>query len=80
MAFAQTYSIKVVVSENKKIVNLKKNISRIFDYYVYVMLYYKILWFDQDFKSENLCFLNLYPVYAARILELSLEIISNPSK
>ena len=24
------------------------------------MFYYKISWFYQDFKSANLCFLNLY--------------------
>ena len=32
------------------------------------MLYYEIPWFYEDFKSENLCFLNLY---AERILDLS---------
>ena len=42
------------------------------------MLYYKIPWFYQDFK--NLCFLNLYSVDAARILDLSLEIMLNPPK
>ena len=41
-------------------------------YYFYVMLYYKIRWFHQDFKSENLCFLILYSVHAARILDLLL--------
>ena len=39
------------------------------------MFYYEILWFYQDFKSEILCFLNLYSVHVARILDLSLEII-----
>ena len=29
------------------------------------------------FKSENSCFLNLYSVHAARILELSLEIVTS---
>ena len=31
------------------------------------MFHYKILWFYQDFKSENLPFLNLYSVQTARI-------------
>ena len=35
-----------------------------------------IPWFYQDFKSENLCFLNLFSVHAARILGLSLEMLS----
>ena len=39
------------------------------------MFHYEILWFYQDFKSENLCFLNLYPVHAVRILGLLLEIM-----
>ena len=30
------------------------------------MFYYKIPWFYQDFKSENLYFLNLYSVHLAR--------------
>ena len=81
LAFAQTYSIKIIVSENAKLVNLKKKKKKkVLAYYVYLMFYYEILWFDQDFKSENLCFLNLYSVHAARILDLSLEIISSPSK
>ena len=42
------------------------------------MFYYEIQWFYQDFKSENLCFLNLYSVHAARILDLSLEIMLTP--
>ena len=44
------------------------------------MFYYVIPWFYQDFKSENLCFLNLYSVHAARILDLSLEIMLSPPK
>ena len=32
------------------------------------------------FKSENLCFLNLYSVHAPRILGLSLEIRLSPPK
>ena len=30
----------------------------------------EIHWFYQDFKSENLCFSNLYSVHAARTLDL----------
>ena len=37
------------------------------------MFYYEIPWSYQDFKSEILCFLNMYSVYAARILDLSLR-------
>ena len=34
------------------------------------MFYPKIRWFYRDYKSENLCLLNLYSVIAARILYL----------
>ena len=44
------------------------------------MFYYKIPWFYQDFKSENLCFLNLHSLHAARILELSLAVMLGPPK
>ena len=44
------------------------------------MFYYEIPWFYQDFKSENLSFLNLYSVHAVRILDLSLEIMLSPPK
>ena len=44
------------------------------------MFYYKISWFYEDFKGENLCALNLYSVQAARILDLLLEIILSPPK
>ena len=37
------------------------------------MFYYEIPWSYQDFKSEILRFLNMYSVYAARILDLSLR-------
>ena len=40
---------------------------------VYVLLYYEIPWFYQDFKSQILCFLDLHSVHAARILDLSTE-------
>ena len=41
---------------------------------------YEIPSFYQEFKSENLWFLNLHSVDAARILDLSLEIMLSPSK
>ena len=44
------------------------------------MFYYKIPYFHRDFKNENLCFLNRYSVHTARILDFSLEVISNPTK
>ena len=44
------------------------------------MFYHKILWFYQNFQSENLCFLNLFSVHSARILNLKLEIMLNPPK
>ena len=54
-----------------KFVNLKKANKQTNIKNVYVMFYYEIHWFYQDFKSENLCFLNLYSVNIARILNLS---------
>ena len=36
------------------------------------MFYCKITWFYQNIKSENMCFLNLNSVHAARIVDLSL--------
>ena len=80
--FCTTYSFKILVSERKrtkiisKIVNHKKKKKLKFSYTVYniyVMFYYEIPWFYQDFKSENLCFLNLYSVHAAGILDLPNE-------
>ena len=44
------------------------------------MFYYEILWLYQDFKHENLCFLNLYSVHAARILDPSLKILLSPKE
>ena len=38
------------------------------------------LWFYQDFESENLCFSILYAVHAARIPDLSLEILVFPKE
>ena len=43
--------------------------------YVYGIFDYEIPWFYQDFKSENLCFLNLNSVHAEGILDLSPDII-----
>ena len=59
--------------------NLKKKILQ-FLYNVYVMFYYDISWFYQDFESENLFFLNLYSVHTAKMLDLSLEIMLSPPK
>ena len=42
--------------------------------------YYEIPWFYQDFKSENLCFLNLYSVHTARMLDMSQQIMLSPPK
>ena len=44
------------------------------------MLFYEIPWLNQDFENENLYILNLYSVPAARILDLSLEIMLSPPK
>ena len=45
------------------------------------MFYYEILWFYQDFNSENLWFFRyVYLVHAARVLELSLEVMLSPPK
>ena len=44
------------------------------------MFYNEIPLFYQDFKSLNLRLLNLYIVYAARILDLSVEVMLSPSK
>ena len=44
------------------------------------MIYLEISWFYQDFKSENLCYLNMYLIHAARILGLSLKIMLSPPK
>ena len=60
--FGTTYSFKVLVSEQKYKDNFKnyesqKKKKKIqFSFNVYLMFYYEILWFYQDFKSENLCF------------------------
>ena len=83
--FCTTYPFKIHVSERKCKNNLKNCESQkeyftiLIDIYnVYVMFYYEIPWFYQDFKNENLCFLNLHSVHAARILDLSLEMLSPP--
>ena len=43
------------------------------------MFYYEISWSYQDFKSENLCFLNLHSFHA-RILDLTPEVMLSPPK
>ena len=83
--FCRTYSFKILVSEQKYKNNLKnfesqkKKKKKMFYhshiYNTYVMFYYEIPWFYQDFKSENLC-----SVHAGRILDLSLEIMFSPPK
>ena len=72
--FCTTSSFKILVSERKYKNNLKnreshKNIFYSSHGYVYVMFYYEIPLFYQDFKSENLCFLNLssVPVTSAHV-------------
>ena len=44
------------------------------------MFSYETPWFYQDFKNENLYFLNLYSVHATRVLDQSLEVILSPLK
>ena len=44
------------------------------------MFRYETPWFYQDFKIENLCFLHVYLVHAARIMDLSTEIMLRPPK
>ena len=42
---------------------------------VYVMFFLRNTVVYQDFKSENLCFFNLFSYHATRILNLALKII-----
>ena len=44
------------------------------------MFYCETTWFYQNFKNENLCFLNVYSVLVARILHLSLKVMLSPPK
>ena len=44
------------------------------------MFYYKTPFIYQDFKNENLDFLNLYSIHAVKILNLSLEVMFSLSK
>ena len=85
--FCTNYSFKILVSEWKYKNNLKSWISKTdllqssyTVYNVYIMFFCDIYWFYQDFKSGNLCFLNLYSVDAARILDLTLEVVLSPLK
>ena len=81
LALAQPILLKFLFqNENKN--NFKNHEPQINShiYNVYARFCYKILWFYQDFKSENMCFLNLYSVHAARILDLSPELMLSPPK
>ena len=89
--FCTTYSSKILFWELKYKTTLKnresqkkkkkKRLQFLYTVYnVYVMFYYKIPWFYQDFKSENLRFLNLHSVHAAKIRDLSLEVMLSPPK
>ena len=70
-----TDEVHTFMNKNK----IKKQFSYT-TYNVYVLFYYDILWFYQNFKSENLFFLNQYSVHEARILDLSLEVMLSPLK
>ena len=89
--FCTTYSIQILVSEGKckndhesqkkkkkkkKLKKNKQNKNKKNDN----MFYNKIPWFKQHFKNTNPCFLNLYSVHAARILDLTLLIMLSPPK
>ena len=69
--FCTTCSFKVLVLEQKYKNNLKNRASQkiyfIVLIYVYVMSYYEIPWFYQDFKS--------YSIHATEILDLSSGVI-----
>ena len=84
--FCTNYSFKILVSERKYKSNLKNHESQkntCYNSHIdndYVKFYYKIPWFYQDFKSENLCYLNLYSVHAARLLNLTLGVMLCPPK
>ena len=87
--FGITYSFKILVSEGKNKNNLKNRESQKkkkkkkklqFSCNIYVIFYSEIWWFYQDFKNENLSFLNLYSVHTATIQDLSLEIMLIPPK
>ena len=83
--FCATYSFKIFISERKYKNNLKnREPQKIyiiqFSYTCLCNFYYEILWFYQYFKSEHLCFLNLYSVHTARMLDLSLEVIVKPAQ
>ena len=82
--FAQPVLLKFLFqNKNVKIisgiVNLKKIYLTILIYIMF-MFYNEIPLFYQDFKSLNLRLLNLYIVYAARTLDLSVEVMLSPSK
>ena len=75
--FFQNENIKVI----SKTVDLKKKYSTILNICnMSVMFYYKTPFIYQDFKNENLYFLNLYSIHAVKILNLSLEVMFSLSK
>ena len=86
--FCKTCSLKILVLERKYKTNLKNRESQniyIFQLFIYIcnvylVFYYEIQWCYQDFKSEYLCFLNLYSVRTARIQDLWLEVMLSPPK
>ena len=58
--FGTTYSFKILLSERQYKNNLKNREAQKdflqFSCNVYVMFYFEILQFCQDFENENLCF------------------------
>ena len=80
--FCTIYSFKILVSERTYKNNLR-NCELFYHSHIYtvsVIFFFKTQWFYQGSKSENLCFLNLFSVHAARTLDLSLEIMLSPPK
>ena len=74
--------------QNKNIETISKivNLKKIYLQFSYICLcnLYEISWFYHDFKNGNLCFSNLhcslYQVLAARILDLSLDVMLSSPK
>ena len=56
------------------------NLKKIFFYNSLCNVLYVIPWFTKILKVKTCVFLNLYSVHAARILDLSLEIMLSPPK
>ena len=82
--FCTTHYFNVLVSERKYKNNLKNRELKKKKFFLqssYICLSNALLQNSVVFtKSENLCFLNLYSVHAARILGPSLEIMLSPPK